>query len=178
MPRLFIAVDLPAAATAELARIEPLPMPGMRLIAQDQMHLTLHYLGEADVERMGAALQAVALPAFSLTLERVGRFAAAGGAVTLWVGVRDNPQLLRLHAEVAGALAGEGFLPEKRRYSPHITLARCKPVVPASVVSLFLEQHAAFLLPDLPVVGFGLYSSSLIDGVRVYLRERAFRLLA
>ena len=48
MPRLFVAVDLPRSATAELARILPAPLTGCRRAEPDQMHLTLHYLGEAD----------------------------------------------------------------------------------------------------------------------------------
>lgn len=63
MPRLLVAVNLPAATTAELALIQPLPMGGIRLVEPRQMRLTLHFIGEADIERMGAALQAVVAPA-------------------------------------------------------------------------------------------------------------------
>ena len=177
MPRLFVAVDLPAAATAELARTRPPPMAGIRLVEPGQMHLTLHYIGEASIERMAAALQAVAVPAFSLTLEGVGQFPPAGKAATLWAGVRDNAELLELHAAVAAALAVEGYRPDTRRYSPHITLARCKPVVPAAVVAEFLARHAALSLPGLPVAAFGLYSSTSVGDATVYRRERSFPLL-
>lgn len=177
MPRLFVAVDLPAAVTAQLARNQPPPTAGMRLVEPGQMHLTLHYIGEADIERMAAALQAVAVPAFSLTLEGVGQFPPAGKAAILWAGVRDNAELLGLHAAVAIALAVEGYRPEARRYSPHITLAKCKPVVPAGVVAKFLTRHAAFSLPGVPVAAFGLYSSTLAGDAPVYRRERSFPLL-
>lgn len=53
MPRLFVAVSLPAATTAELALRQPPPMAGIRLVELGQMHLTLHFIGEADIERMG-----------------------------------------------------------------------------------------------------------------------------
>jgi 2'-5' RNA ligase len=42
MLRLFVAIDLPAAATAELVRIQPRPMAGLRVAEPGQMHLTLH----------------------------------------------------------------------------------------------------------------------------------------
>lgn len=177
MPRLFVAIDLPAAVTAKLARKQPLPMGGIRLVEPSQMHLTLHYIGEADIERMALALQTVAVPAFSLTLEGVGRFPPAGNAHTLWAGVRDSAELLGLHAAVAAALATTGYRPDARRYHPHITLARCKPLVPAGVVTEFLATHAAFSPSEVPVVAFGLYSSTLVGDAPVYRRERSFPLL-
>lgn len=175
MPRLFVAIDLPAAVTAKLARNQPPPMAGVRLVEPGQMHLTLHFIGEADIGRMAAALQTVARPAFSLTLEGVGQFPPVGKAVTLWAGIRDNAELRELHMAVAVALAVEGYRPEARLYSPHITLARCKPEVPAGVVTEFLAQ-AAFSL-SVPVTAFGLYSSTLIGDAPVYRRERSFPLL-
>ncbi|MEO8418842.1 MAG: RNA 2',3'-cyclic phosphodiesterase [Methylophilaceae bacterium] len=178
MPRLFVAVDLPAAVAAKLAGNQPPPMAGMRRVEPGQMHLTLHYIGEANIERIAAALRAVAVPAFSLTLEGVGRFHSTGKAVTLWAGVSDNAELLGLHAAIAAALAVEGYRPEARHYSPHITLARCKSVVPAGVVAEFLARHAAFALPGVPVTAFGLYSSTLGGDAPVYRRERSFPLLA
>lgn len=177
MPRLFVAVDLPAAVAAKLARNQPPPMAGIRRVEPSQMHLTLHYIGEANIEPMAAALREVAVPAFSLALEGVGQFHSAGKAVTLWAGVRYSAELLELHAAIAAALAVAGYRPEARRYSPHITLARCKPLVPAGVVAEFLVRHAAFALPGVPVAAFGLYSSTLVGDAPVYRRERAFPLL-
>jgi 2'-5' RNA ligase len=178
MPRLFVAVDVPTAAAAELVRIQPLQAVCVRLTEPGQFHLTLHYIGEADDERIAAVLQVVAVPAFLLTLEGVGRFPSVGGAVTLWAGVRESPALLGLHAAVAAALAGEGFRPEARRYTPHVTLARCEPNVPSGLVDDFLARHAGFSPPAVLVAGFGLYSSTLAGGAPVYRRERFFPLRA
>ena len=176
MPKLFVAIDLPAAATEALAAIQPTPTAGVRLVARDQMHLTLHYLGEADRDRTAEALQEVTVPAFAITLEGVGQFASTGGAVTLWAGVRESPELLRLHAAVADALGGEGFRPEARRYIPHVTLARCAPATPAEVVVDFLARRADFAVVGVAVTGFTLCGSTFTDEAPVYWREAAFPL--
>ena len=178
MPRLFVAIGLPASATAKLALIQPPPAAGIRLSRPEQMHLTLHFIGEADFERMATALQTVTAQAFPLTVEGVGQFPPAGRAATLWAGVRNSPELRELHASVAIALAREGFRPEARRYTPHITLARCGPMVPAVVVAEHLARHAAFSLPEMPIAEFGLYSSTLGGDGPIYRRERSFPLLA
>ena len=177
MPKLFVAVDLPAAVTGELALLQPPRTSGVRLAKRSQMHLTLHYIGKAGVVRIADALQTVMVPAFTLAFEGVGQFPSAGGTVTLWTGVRENPELLGLHAAVAAALAGEGFRPEARPYTPHVTLARCGPAVPARVADEFLAMNEGFSLSDIPVAGFGLYSSAPVGGVPVYRRERSFELL-
>src|SRR5688572_15732763 len=133
MPKLFVALDLPADARAALVRLQPPSMSGIRLPDPGQMHLTLHYLGEADLDRISASLQTVDVPAFALTLEGVGQFPSAGGTLTLWAGVRVTPGLSNLHAAIATALAGEKFRREDRPYTPHVTLARCEAGIPIRI---------------------------------------------
>jgi 2'-5' RNA ligase len=176
MPRPFVAVDLPSTATAELAAIRPPAAPGIRLVESGQMHLTLHFLGEADLDRTAAALRPVVALAFPLVIEGVGQFPSTGGAVTLWAGVRESPELLGLRAAVAAALAGEGFRPEVRPYTPHVTLARCGAEIPAGAVDEFLARRRTFSLPGVPVLEFGLYSSAFVGDLPVYQRERSFLL--
>jgi len=178
VPKLFVAVDLPEPVTAELALLQPPPTVGLRLVRPGQMHLTLHYLGAAGIERMAAALQMVTAPTFPLAFEGVGQFRSADGVATLWAGVQESAELRTLHAAVAAALAGEGFRPEDRSYTPHVTLARCGPGVPADVVADFLACHAAFNLPAVPVARFALYSSKTADDGPVYRCERSFPLRA
>jgi 2'-5' RNA ligase len=176
MPKLFVAVDLPAGVTAELALLQPSRAPGVRLVRPGQMHLTLHFLGRAPIERTAAALEAVEVAAFCLAFEGVGLFPSAGEAVTLWAGVTPSPALVGLHEAVAAALAGEGFRPEARPYTPHVTLARCGPRAAARVIDEFLAQNEGFALPAVTVTGFSLHSSTPAGDAPVYRRERSFRL--
>jgi 2'-5' RNA ligase len=161
VPRLFVAIDLPEHATAALAALRPPPGPGVRLVEPDRMHLTLHFLGEAALEPVAAALRNVSAPSFDLRLEGVGRFPSADGGHILWAGVRDSAPLTELHRAVAEALSPTGHRPETRLYHPHLTLARCRPQAPPALVRDFLSRHAAFSLAPLPIRRFALYSSTL-----------------
>ncbi|HTD05096.1 RNA 2',3'-cyclic phosphodiesterase [Undibacterium sp.] len=176
MPRLFVAIDLPPTVTAKLARLQPQPAAGLRLVKAEQMHLTLHFIGEAEVLPIANALQAFKAPAFSLEFEELGQFRSGSGTVTLWAGVKMNDELLGLHAGIAAALANAGLRLAVRRYKPHISLARCKPAAAARAVPAFLAQQPAISLPRVPVTGFGLYSSMLSDEGAVYRREQWFPL--
>jgi RNA 2',3'-cyclic 3'-phosphodiesterase len=177
MSKLFVAVDFPAPAVEALTRLQPPPAPGIRPSAADQLHLTLHFIGEADAGRVIDALQTVRFATFTLTLEGVGQFPSAGGDVTLWAGVRDTGKLVELHRAMAAALTLKGFPIESRPFNPHVTLARCKSGVSPELVQEFLQRHASFRLEGISIPGFWLYSSSLVANVPVYRRERGFELI-
>lgn len=176
MPRLFVAIDLPTIATSELARIQPPPTAGVRLVAPGQMHLTLHFIGKSDFEQIAKALHTVVASVFPLSIEKVGQFASARREVTLWAGIRANSELLMLHNAVAESLAVVGFRPEIRPFSPHITLARCKRGTPARLVDEFLARNEQWSVPSFSVTEFALYSSKLTGDVPEYRRERAYPL--
>lgn len=176
MARLFVAVDLPEEITAELARMQPKPMSGLRNVKADQMHLTLHFIGEAEVAVVAAALAPVTGLAFELVLDGVGRFPPAGKAKVLWVGLRENAELVNLHDRVGKALVAAGFPIESRAYAPHITLSRCGYKVSAEAVEQFLARNRGFSTGAIPVMGFALYSSTSTDEGPVYRREKLFPL--
>lgn len=176
MTKVFLAIEVPTANAAELIRIQPAPTLGMRLVGSAQMHVTLHFLGELDSSPLVEELQKVSTPAFEIHLEGVGLFRSTSGTTTLWAGVRRSPELLSLHSTLADALRRQGIPPEERPYSPHVTLARCEPDVPEYVVTEFLARHRSFVLPAVPVVRFGLYSSTSVDGIPHYECMRSFPL--
>jgi 2'-5' RNA ligase len=177
MARLFIAIDLPADVRLTLAALQPPRSAGVRLTGTEQMHVTLHYIGDADSSRIEQALCTVSATTFSLSVRGVGMFPSADGAITLWAGIGKSNGLLRLHESVAAALASEGYRPETRPYTPHVTLARCEPAQAACEIDDFLSRHANFNPQAIPVTGFGLYSSEFVDGVPTYRRERFFPLI-
>jgi 2'-5' RNA ligase len=174
MPKLFVAVCLPEEVTTRLVGLHPAPGDGIRLQRPEQMHVTLHFVGEAEVERLDVALRAGRLERAVLQIRGVGQFPSQGGSMTLWAGVTVGPDLLRLHGQVGAALARAGIVLEKRSYNPHVTIARCAPSVPARVVEAFLSRHAAFSLPGSTVAEIGLYSSVPGAEAPVYRCERAY----
>ena len=131
--RLFIAVPLPSELKAEIDRLcGPLrtKCPFRAWVHPDDLHLTLMFIGEtapAAVPRIEERLNAIAARAypFELVAGNIGFFGAPQSPRVLWVGVSGNVKTLRaLQADVAQEMAGIGFQPEARPFSPQITLAR------------------------------------------------------
>lgn len=77
---------------------------------------------------------------------------------------------------VASALAREGFIPEARPYSPHVTIAWWGPGSARRGIDGLIAAHTDFSLHGLQLTEFGLYSSTFVDGIPSYRREQAFPL--
>ena len=127
MHRMFVALRPPIDIRRRLIDL----MGGIsaaRWQDDDQLHITLRYIGEVDgrvAEDVASALAAVRAPPVSVMVEGVGVFAdrhRPGGAV--WAGIRPLEAITRLHHKVDHALVRAGLGPERRAYLPHITLAR------------------------------------------------------
>ena len=92
------------------------------------LHLTLAFIGEWP-EEVTEFLLEVRKP-FPLVLSRLGFFPEAN---VLWAGVEPSEELEHLAAKVRHVLAEAGIPFDRKKFVPHITLAR-KPSVPAEVV--------------------------------------------
>lgn len=173
MPRVFIAVDLSDEAIHQLVGIQPRSGPGVRVTRPEQIHVTLHFLGDVPVDEFSVALRKVTASAFSITIAGVGSFRSPDGGAIVWAGVKHCPPLLELHAAISSVLIEQDIQPEARPYSPHITLARIKPFA-ADFVPGYLRKHASFQLPEQAVTMFHLYSSSSVNGRSEYRCEASY----
>ena len=168
--RAFVAIDPPPSVRDALESVQDALPPGLgRLADPDQFHLTLAFLGERhpeEVEAAHEALEGLRHPAFTLALGGLGTFGARAPDV-LWAGVRDGGQasgsLASLQAKVRSALHGAGIVLERRRFRPHLTLARLSRPEPAALERLagFLARWDAFPAPPWEVRDLALWRSTL-----------------
>ena len=140
--RVFVGIELPdvvklaaGAAAADLrARLESwAPGVALRWVDAANLHVTLWFIGEVSDARardVAAALgDPFRLSAFDLAFAGAGMFPGSGAPRALWLGIRSGAgELAALHASTGSRLAPLGFLPEKRPYSAHLTIARFKSV--------------------------------------------------
>jgi 2'-5' RNA ligase len=172
--RLFVAVNMPEAVQERLAMVS-CGLPGARWVSSDQLHLTLHFIGEVDgavLRHLQDALAQVSCSSFRIGLQGVGLFPLRGKSPhTLWVGVEQCEPLLALHAQVASALIAAGCEPEQRKYAPHVTLARLKNT-PVKRLNEFVGSHMPLFIPAVPVESFRLYRSVLgPKGAKHYIEQ-------
>jgi 2'-5' RNA ligase len=133
--RLFIAVDVPSSVKAGLASaLEPFrnSIPLARWTGFDGWHVTVKFLGSTwprllDDVRGAVATAAAETPAFDSALTQVGAFPTPTRARVVWAGLDDANGVLARLAERLDELLADDFIPEKRAYTPHLTLARLAP---------------------------------------------------
>lgn len=124
--RLFIAIRPPSPIRDALIDL----MEGIdnaRWQDDEQLHLTLRYIGEIDAhtaDDLSEALSRIRVEPFQLTVSGVGAFERKGTPHTLWAGVGKSEPLKALQQKVERACIAVGIAPETRKFSPHITLAR------------------------------------------------------
>jgi RNA 2',3'-cyclic 3'-phosphodiesterase len=168
MHRLFVAIRPPSAIRKLLLGAMG-GISGARWQSEDQLHLTLRFIGEVDRHGAGdihAALGAVHQPPFELTLNGIGAFERRGLAETVWAGVAPHAPLRALHKKVDAALARVGIAPDEHAYLPHITLARLKRS--SGPVGNLLESAGGLGSPAFAVDHFALFESDLTAEAAIY----------
>ena len=125
--RLFIAAELPAVWREELWQAgRALARMGVRgrFTPRENFHLTLAFLGEvSDPARVAVAMEQIHASPFPLKTASAGHFSRRGGSIW-WVGIAPLPGLMAAQEQLSQSLRQAGFVLEKRRFSPHLTLAR------------------------------------------------------
>ena len=134
--RCFIAISLPTnildqigSYLHQLKKISPT----VRWAKVAGIHITLKFLAEQPeptvklIEKELLGISGVSQP-FQLTVAGAGCFPNQKRPRVFWLGLEhdQNNSLIRLHDWIDTHLEPLGFEPEKRRFSPHLTLGRVK----------------------------------------------------
>ncbi|PYR10525.1 MAG: RNA 2',3'-cyclic phosphodiesterase [Acidobacteria bacterium] len=111
--RLFIAIDLDQAARAaiavEQARLKKAigDRSSLKWVRDEQMHLTLVFLGEVPENRAPRLIDTIERPIdqppFEASFEGIGTFPPRGAPRVLWIGVAAGAQeMIAVQRELAG----------------------------------------------------------------------------
>jgi 2'-5' RNA ligase len=140
--RLFLAIPVPEEAkralTAAQRQVESGAPGFFRWTREDQIHLTLYFLGEMESEQpVIEAVGQVAQPKFELEIQglvvlpepHVPRILAAGTA-------GDVQPLRSLQRKLADTVFPIAAFKETRGFSPHVTFGRLKQGMPGNAKAL------------------------------------------
>ncbi|MFT8245412.1 RNA 2',3'-cyclic phosphodiesterase [Roseomonas sp. BN140053] len=172
MLRLFVALALPPELRVQLSALAG-GIPGAKWVPPENYHLTLRFIGGIEnwrADEVDEALAAIRARPFDLTLQGLGTFEKGGRIQALWAGVERTDALTHLQSKVETALQRVGLEPERRRFAPHVTLARTDRAEIPKLIA-YVQAHNLFRAPPVRVEQFTLFSSRLGKENSVYVQE-------
>lgn len=169
--RCFIAVELEQALRRPLLHLlrEQLPRTrDVRWCTEQQLHVTLKFLGDVSDSQLPALCDAVAAASefvqpFPVRLSGLGVFPSPRNPRVLWCGVEDSNRGCARWLELADPLFEElGFPREARAFHPHVTLGRSKNAGGSGVMRQVLDELDAPSTPEMTVGEVVLFESRLL----------------
>jgi 2'-5' RNA ligase len=158
--RLFTAIDLPDAISGKIRKVCD-NITGVRWTKPEQMHLTLSFIGDTDIEmipRLSEALGRLQFTAFELTISGTGFFRSG----IFFLKPEESPALTALKKQIDTVLNEVlEYEPDIRDFIPHITLARFKRRLSGTKQRLLTQEFESIFPVSLSVDKFILYSSKL-----------------
>lgn len=152
----------------------------VRWMNDDQLHLTLRFIGELDNGQANEVADALALVPglpFDLRLKGIGHFPTRGEPRVIWTGTGRQPELTSLKRRIDRTLHQAGVDRDPQKFTPHVTLARLRRPPTQAGLATYLMRHSLFQSPAFPVSGFKLYSSWLDSGGADYQVEASYELV-
>lgn len=178
MPRLFTGLEIPAPIGQELSTCRG-GLPGARWVDPENYHITLRFIGDVD--------HAMARDVFSILSEgrRRGTLAVTLDELASFGGERPRAVFARavptsdlndLQAEQERLIRRVGLPPEKRKFTPHVTLARLRRDASPIDVAHYIAARGRFPKLSFTAGRFVLFSSRNSVGGGPYVVEAAYPL--
>lgn len=132
--RSFIAFDMNsepvlkgiAAMQNLLAKSEA----DLKLVEPKNIHITVRFLGNITpsmIEKIFEEMKKIQFTAFDVKIHGVGAFPNVHYPRVLWAGITEGADQLRnIFSQLEPRLRSLGFTPDKKGFSPHLTIARVK----------------------------------------------------
>lgn len=102
----------------------------LKLVELENIHLTLKFLGDVElpvIEEVSRVIKETIFDSFHLTIEGVGVFPNLRRPRTIWGGITEGvSDLGKIFSSLDYQLSGLGFERERRRFNPHLTIARVR----------------------------------------------------
>lgn len=139
--------DRLATVSASLRKAAHFTPARITWVAPENLHLTLHFLGRVEEDRVQALIAALpafaaARPAIPLAFHGLGYFPHDRAPRVLWVGVRAvPPSLPALVDELATMIRQTGVSLQHDNFHAHVTLARFKAL---KGTAAFVQQAGQF----------------------------------
>jgi len=179
--RLFIGVRIPGEIKDSIAEVSgklKSKVREARVVAPDNLHITLKFLGEVAEEkipRISGILTEITKDCapFKTEVKGAGVFPDERNPRVFWIGCDSGGKLKKLNALIENRLETEGFKKESR-FKEHITIARFKSTPRASFMEELIEKYREKTFGVMNIAEVELIKSDLTPSGPTYTSLRKF----
>ena len=179
MPRLFVALPVPEEIADDLVTLQS-GVPDARWVPSENFHVTLCFAGEVQggtMRDLEEELSDIAGPPFPVAIAGVEQFSSGKQPKALVALVERSERLERLHRKVSTIARHCGIEVERRKFRPHVTLARFRSGAETGHhIAQFMASHSTFKAGPWIAEHFSLYSSRQGRSGSIYTEEAQYHL--
>ena len=177
MPRLFTGIEIPADIGLQLSAYRG-GLPGARWIDPENYHITLRFIGDIDDRTAGDIFSILGdgrrRDPITVTFDGLDTFGGGRPRAVLARAAAGNG-IGELQSEQERLMRRIGLPPEKRKFTPHVTLARLRDASPIDVAG-YIGMRGRFPKLSFMARRFVLFSARASTGGGPYVVEAAYPL--
>ena len=144
----------------------------MKLVEIENIHFTMKFFGDTSLSRIDAiesCLSKIKIEPFEIVVNGVGAFPTKRKPRVIWIGVTQNADRIRdLKMEIDSHLEELGYRSEKKKFTPHATIARIRFIKDAGKLANNLEELVNQPIGSMTVSKFNMKKSTLTPSGPIY----------
>jgi 2'-5' RNA ligase len=157
--RTFVAIDFSPEIIRKINDVinyfkTQTPEKALKWVAPENLHLTVKFLGDVPDNKIeqvkmliNQALENV--KSFEIGVEKLGMYPNPGSPRVVWLGITGGEPLKEIHKKLESQLQEAEIEPEKRSFSPHLTIARVRRNADKQTVKEIGEALSKFKVDSL-----------------------------
>jgi len=153
----------------------------VKLVEPENIHITLKFLGDTDVDYIERIEEIIkesvkGFDTFEIQLKGAGVFPNQNYIKVIWIGINNGEQIGTIASDIDDHISSLGFHKEKRRFSPHLTIARVKSAKNKEKIIELIEKYQEIEFGTIKVNSIKLKQSELTPEGPIYttLKEVKF----
>jgi 2'-5' RNA ligase len=174
--RAFLSVDIDDdALLSRIAHIQgrlDRDAAKMKLVERENIHYTWRFFGDtpvAKLEQIREELGALSFKPFTIEVAGVGAFPNIRRPRVIWVGATQNAdKMVNLKKATDELLGNVGYPVEKKRFTPHATIARVRFIRDRDRMLNNLESLTSESIGMMTVEGIRMTKSTLTSSGPIY----------
>jgi 2'-5' RNA ligase len=132
--RSFIAFDIDnELVVRQLSEVQGMLIntgANLKLVKPQNIHVTMRFLGNITlhmVDSIHEEMKQISFTPFNIELKGLGAFPSLRYARVVWTGIRKGAdELVNIFNQLEPRLRKLGFKPDRKGFSPHLTIARVR----------------------------------------------------